>query len=482
MEEKVAAEKKTNENRDKKKNMINKMAITNVVLAILFEIVMVFIRKTFTEISIARAIICFGFLSFLGLHYVWGAPTLYNKLVKNRFAISGIMVVISTILGFFVNPFGFFEWFKVTDIPLSLVWNIKFYALVLASYELFYIVTGNKQGLSVIGTYVVALSTLVQLDFNNITPLIYAELIVVLFDKMLISKTKIVNVICALATISISIISTFADNGYTIAFSYVVIALLIWRLIKNKEYLKNKVIVLLTIITLLVSIIVPIVLRINMFGERNIYNDYNGFSNAFNYLNNLFIPYTEGMENAFKVAGIFSLFPVPMLIALYYLYKKEGHTSFLLPVVLSSVIGIICIMGMMPHGIEKAIGYLEVDIYKMAASISFSNLLMIFYFIGNVDDLKVKTNHAIRFVMIVICILVFVGRPEEFESKRFLFFHTAELCTMAFIFMFWREKGYKNAFLALLIILTILGGLPINPLLTETTEAVKPPEEVIYYN
>ena len=87
-----------------KKQSLNKLYIANVIIAIAFEIIMVFMKKSFSGINVARIITAWGFFTFLGLHYVLGAPTLYDKIVKKRFLISGIMIVITTILGYFMNP------------------------------------------------------------------------------------------------------------------------------------------------------------------------------------------------------------------------------------------------------------------------------------------------------------------------------------------------------------------------------------------
>ena len=50
------------------------------------------------------------------------------------------MVVLTTILGFFMNPLGLGEWLTSIDVPLCLVWNLEFYGLLLVSYEMFYLI------------------------------------------------------------------------------------------------------------------------------------------------------------------------------------------------------------------------------------------------------------------------------------------------------------------------------------------------------
>lgn len=466
-----------------KKQTFNKMLIVNIILAIVFEIVMVFVKKTFSGISIARGITAFGLLNFIGLHYVWGAPNLYNKIIKNRFVITGIMVVLTTILGFFMNPLGLGEWLTSIDVPLCLVWNLEFYGLLLVSYEMFYLITNKKQGMSVIATISLVLSTLVQLHFSYIAlPLISIQLIVLLINKVITSKKNIIRITFSILAIILSIVTVLIGNmEYVISFAYIGIGLILWLFVKNKEVFKKKSILVISLITLAIAFIIPTICR-NIFLEKEtFFVDRNNISNLFYYLSNVYIPYFE-IENAFKISSIYSLFPIPLLIALYYLYKKEGHTGFLLPMVLGIVFEILLCANVFPHSFKEVVGYTQVRAFAITAGISLGNLYVLFYILGNITDMKFETKHAIRFVLVIMCVLIFIRRPLEFDEKKFLFYNAAHICAMTFLFMFWTEKKYRNTFLAFLMILTIVGGITINPILKEKKEVVKPPEEIIYYN
>jgi hypothetical protein len=220
---------------------------------------------------------------------------------------------------------------------------------------------------------------------------------------------------------------------------------------------------------------------LNFYDKKTYFTDYNGIENLFYYLNNYMIPYSE-INNAFEVASIYSLFPIPLLIGLFYLYKKEGHTTFLLPVILVTVFEILMCANVFNYDIKNVFGFNEARMYNVSAAISLANLYMMFYILGNITDMKFETKHAIRFSLIMMCLLIFINRPSLYADKSFLFYNAAELCAMMFLFLFWTEKKYRNAFLGFLVVITMIGGITINPLLTEHTEIVKPKEEVIYYN
>lgn len=465
-----------------KKQSLNKLYIANVIIAIAFEIIMVFMKKSFSGINVARIITAWGFFTFLGLHYVLGAPTLYDKIVKKRFLISGIMIVITTILGYFMNPLSVTEWLKSTDVPLSLVWNIEFYGLLLTSFELFKIITGNKQGMSIVATITLTFSTLVQVHFSVISmPLISIQLIVILIDKVMTATKNKNKIIAMVGCAVLGILSIFQAVDYMIPFAYIAIGLIIWLIIKNKENLKDKNTLIFTIITLVITLIVPLIYRLNFYDKKIYFTDYNGIENLFYYLNNYMIPYSE-INNAFEVASIYSLFPIPLLIGLFYLYKKEGHTTFLLPVILVTVFEILMCANVFNYDIKNVFGFNEAKMYNVSAAISLANLYMMFYILGNITDMKFETKHAIRFSLIMMCLLIFINRPSLYADKSFLFYNAAELCAMMFLFLFWTEKKYRNTFLGFLVVITMIGGITINPLLTEHTEIVKPKEEVIYYN
>ena len=108
---------------------------------------------------------------------------IYEVIIKNRYIFSIAMIFLSTIFGFFINSIGIKEWIFTTDKVLSLWWNIKFYSLILVSYELFYIITNKRKGTSLVGAIVITFSSFVQLNFTRVDSLIIGELIVVLIFK-----------------------------------------------------------------------------------------------------------------------------------------------------------------------------------------------------------------------------------------------------------------------------------------------------------
>ena len=86
MDKEAEIQEKVNErvSHKRKENVstVKKMIIANIIIAIAFEIIMVFVKKTYAEFSIARLITEYGLFCFAGLHYALGIPNLYSKIAK----------------------------------------------------------------------------------------------------------------------------------------------------------------------------------------------------------------------------------------------------------------------------------------------------------------------------------------------------------------------------------------------------------------
>ena len=208
--ENITKKHETLDTKEKKKILI--LGLISIIIAIIMEYIFI---NSGNSMSLARSITIFGIIAFIGLHFVIGFKKLYTIIVENRFKISLIMIIISTIIGFFQNQVGIKEWILNTSTVLSLWWNIKFYVLLLVSYELFSIITNQSMSYSIIGTIVIVFSGAVQWNFNKIDSLIIGQLIVVLIDKFLKEEKNSYKYIFSLGILA-SIIAyafTFEEIG-----------------------------------------------------------------------------------------------------------------------------------------------------------------------------------------------------------------------------------------------------------------------------
>ncbi len=447
---------------EKEKGKIFILVLISILLAGITEFIFVSSGNAF---SIPRSITLCGIYIFIGLHFVIGFKKLYTIIVENRFKISFVMIVLSTFIGYLRSNIGIQEWLLNTSTTLSLWWNLKFYGLLLVTYELFKVITDESQGMSIIGTIVVVFSGAVQWNFNKIDSLIWGELIVVLLNKLLNqenSKNKIWYVIGMMISI---VAYAFTFTGYAISFGYVFIALIIWILIKNRKALKNNggLLVGATVI----SIVCAVILRMKIPFNYNdvIENETRGLSILYSYLYNILLPFNNLGEETALFGSFLSAFPVPMLIALYYMYKNDDHIEFLLPIIIVSVLETVFCMSGLPDTINKITLFSNVSLSRGVAGVSLASVYIMFYMIKHIDKKLFSVTSAMRIVVLLMLVIGFIGYPQAFRTVNYMMLFMIEACLISFLFLIFHDENYKKTLLFFLCIIALIGGITVNPII-----------------
>ncbi len=92
--------------RVRKENYINKIVksiIISLILVVIYELIMRFLLRKNPTIFIYNVILETLFVSFGLFHFTIGIKKLYGYIIDNRYRLSIILIIISTILGFFGN-------------------------------------------------------------------------------------------------------------------------------------------------------------------------------------------------------------------------------------------------------------------------------------------------------------------------------------------------------------------------------------------
>ncbi len=459
--EQMQIKRETLTEKEKGKNFI--VALISIILAGITEFIFVNSGNTF---SIPRNITFCGIYIFIGLHFAIGFKKLYTIIVENRFKISGIMIIISTILGFCQNQVELKEWILNTESVLSLWWNIKFYGLLLVSYELFSLITDKNKVYSIVGTIVVAFSGTVQWNFTKIDSLILGQLIIVLLDKLLKEDKKIKRVIYATGIFASIVAYCFTFEGYAIAFGYVFLALIIWVLIKNKELLKNKKTLTVVISTLVISIICAVITKIVFQVHHNdtITSEVKGIQYLFTYLYNIVLPFKDLTINSLYGSFI-SIFPLPMLFALYYMYKNDDNVEFLLPITIVSILETVFCMSGFPEMLNKISLFSNVSLSRCIAAVNLANVYILFYTLKHIDNKIFSITSAIRISVVLMIVVGFISYPEKIATRMYLNLFMIEICLLSFLYSIFHDKNYKNVLLFFLCLITLIGGITVNPII-----------------
>lgn len=348
---------------------------------------------------------------------------------------------------------------------IGVVWLvIKFIVLIFASFELFSIITKNNKKMSIAGTLVLAFSGCVMWNLEKIDSIILGEIITVLIYKIIFEKKykKIILMSLAIVASCISYIYTF--RPFAISFGYLFLALIIWVIAENRKELKNNKRKLITLIMTIIIGIVGAICAELFFGKcygDNIENNLSaGISGLFTFLYTPLLPYNN-IKDASILAGIISVFPVPLGVALYYMYKKEEHSEFLLPITVVTVIETVyCISGF-PEIISKLTMFSKVSAVRVVPAVQLANLFIIFYFLENIKESLFNMKYAIRITIVAICILAFIKYPVQFVGKGFIYLFAAEFTLLTFMFLNYSDKRYKKVFFILLSAISILSGIPV---------------------
>ena len=124
------------------------------------------------------------------------------------------------------------------DIPLCLWWNIRFYALLLISFELFKLIT-NKEYISMIGAYMIAFSGFIQWNFEYSNVIIFGEIIVLLVHKLFGQKKLNYQIITSVLISIFIVLYYMCGISVAISFEFAFVPIIIWIFIKNIENIKK---------------------------------------------------------------------------------------------------------------------------------------------------------------------------------------------------------------------------------------------------
>ena len=470
--------KKKNEKKNSNKYII--LGIVALILAIIIEFILVK-SNTFSKFALGNVLTIFGIIVFVGLHFVMGFKKLYNYIIDNRYILSIVLIIVSTILGFMQNNMGIKDWILATNIPLCLWWNIKFFGLILASYELAQILTNNRN-ISIIAAIIISMSGAIQWNFEYINSIILGEIIVVLFNNLIYSKNTKNKIKNSCIIIILSFIYMQTTISFAMSFAYIWFALIIWLLIKNKVEIQKKSVLVCAVITLLASAIVSFIsLKYVKLGfQYDPVVDDGGVAYLFTYIYNILLPFSD-LDRKYIFGNFISLFPIPMLVSLYYLYKNDKHAEFLLPITIVAVIEtIFCISGF-PKLINNIFNFNNIAVSRCSIAVNYANLLILLYIISNIEEIF-KLKNAIKLTLVSVCILAFIRYPVEFSTRKYLYIFAAELCTLFLLFYNYGNKKYKNVLLFFIILFTLISGIFVNPIIKEKETIVTAPIVEVYEN
>ena len=351
----------------------------------------------------------------------------------------------------------------------------RFFAFLVSTNIFLKQLTNGDEKTSKWGTIIICLSSaaLTGMNFDVIT---FGEIFLIFLNKITdseISKDetekekKIKKLLYFLGIIISALAYIFTLNlSLEISFGYVFLALAIWICIKNKKKYKITLKTILSVI-LTVFIIFLIVFIVEHFTELfsqavQIYNTErtgNGLVYNFSYLYNFLMPYKDSGNNV-ELASMLSVFPVPIILAMFYLYKKEKHEEFLFPMLCVITLEIVWSMVNLPEILSTVTGLCLVSIKDATLAVALANIYLFLYMFANVEEEAISFASAIRITLLVLIFNFFVAKPEAYSAKIYNYIFAGILTLESFLMLCYTDKRYKTVALWIMAILTI-AGVPI---------------------
>ena len=183
-----------------------------------------------------------------------------------------------------------------------------------------------------------------------------------------------------------------------------------------------------------------------------------GLTYIYGFMYNFVRPFVEFEMDKDSANTIVGIFPIPLIIGLWYLFKNNKHYEFLFPIMVSMVLmTIFTIMGSrMPSVISMIflLGYTNVEYFIFA--IGFLGLIMVFYLMSNDDKNMFSLQATIWIAMACLVVTVFVPLPAAIADKNWRTLFCAPYILLSFLMLNYnKEKKYQRWFMWNLAIVTI---------------------------
>ena len=292
---------------------------------------------------------------------------------------------------------------------------VKFIALVIITFFMCRIIANKRKNIAALGTLLICFSTAVieYIDSGLVETLLFGQAIVILINEFFKAETKIKYL--ALVGFGFGIVGFLLLSNLTwqISIGMVLIALIVWSLIKNKDKLNRKNILLLMIFCVIAIILSGIFYKYNvMEAQENGQIIYYLTSYFYSYI----LPFNE--EAKFITHGalttMISAFPMPIIIALVYMYKKEKHFEFILPML------VVIFLQIMFSMLFKL--YYIVPNYIMAIAVSLCQIYLMIYLFANVEEGVFSLKGATYVTLVYLILVAVMPIPQAISSRLNLSF------------------------------------------------------------
>ena len=429
----------------------------------------------------------------------------YNDLVRGTntemYSIVPTPVLDILVLG---TPFNIGFLFLGFSKGFAFLWNARWIALSLVSFEFFMLLTEKKRLLSFVGMIMVVLSGATQWWFSTeiVDLIIYTFLSIVLFDKFLETDKKWLKILCMFG-ITISAISYILClyPAFQIPMAYVLLALIIWVISRHRGKYKLNVfdvsLMVLGIICVgllffryfnLSKDVIDIVVNSSYPGKRVMLGGKeNGITALFGYLYNPMMAYDHNFGLDCINASFTSLYPLPLIMGIVMLIKNRkdrNNLFFYIPMLLVSLLLSVYVIIGFSETFANITMLGKSTAARAALILGLQQIILIMYIMSHSGEeyKTIRKRHAIIIAFVSICVAIFgmsrgIYTETSLNKTEWAFLISIEIVTAIQMYLVCTAKSKLNQrfFASLTIPLMIITGIYVNPIQIGTKTLTEKP-------
>ena len=388
--------------------------------------------------------------------------------------------------------------FLSKDYGLSIWWYGRLFMLFFTSFELIRILTKDKKRISLFGAFLITGSSVVQWFFASyITEiLIGGQLALICFYKLIKSNNKIHKFLWSLLlTIGFLDYCLILYPAHQIPFGYIFFIILMYILYDNKEYkiIKNNllyfIVPIILIITVLsrffilskdaINIIASTVYPGKRFTNGGIFYEW---QRLLQYPYTLLLPFKES-NNACTISSFMCLFPLPLVLSIYYLLKKDSKKvkSKKLFVLLLTLLAFIYICFCVFHMPDFFVKYTLLSKTTVNAICAPIGLICIYLMCILFDDVSFSNKKGkimsliIAISLSLICIYLSYKFMPDYLPKYVIFVLLILFIILDYVYLTKKLNIIKNMFMFGLSTLCLINIICVNPINIGTDMIYKKP-------
>lgn len=384
-------------------------------------------------------------------------------------------------LGFFIN----------SEYGLSIWWFGRLFCLFFTSFELLMILTEKNKKISLFGTLLISGSSVVQWFFASyITEiLIGGQLALICLNQLLNEKNKLKKILWSvLMAIGFLDYCLILYPAHQIPFGYIYLVIMIHILFQNKGKIKNNIryMILPLILIILILIRFFILCKDGIMAISSTVYPGNRFINGGNfsewqrllqYPYTLFLPFKQ-TGDACTISSFFSLFPLPIIISIYYLIKNKMKDKFILSLTLLVVVYLLFCIIPLPDIIVKYTLLSKTTVNAICAPIGLISIYLMCILWDKIS-FNGKGKNIISLILAIIlsfiCIYLSNNFMKEYLNTWINIMLILLFSTLFYLYIMKDNKIKENILLSIISIFMLVNIFYINPLTTGTDMIYKKP-------